>query len=350
MDLPRGGRPNIKMSQAELARCPRDGEGTLENPMVIWVARLTEGQRAELAVPEFEDEADLYRAIDSNADIAKTAAIRAGCTVVWIVCPVHRSKYVYDENGDKVPTRWDSNGNPLEYYVQDADPHLTVRLGTSEDVCLLHGHINVMVDERGFPTGFMNKFQRRQNGHLTNDDDRTLELFEWNMRQEATKERLRKENADYELFKTLTLSHTGVWEMEDDGEDDPDYSCSQFQALGDDNMEFALDSTEEATGLSAEFEEYIVRRWSPYRFGGSFASVQNFGFNTRKMSSTHGLSAYVPILSRRPEIEVRAANQAGQVTLLGDASHSTSPISGSSGDTAIRNAADLAQTVADHGI
>ncbi|KAI1379631.1 hypothetical protein F4677DRAFT_442606 [Hypoxylon crocopeplum] len=283
MDVPRGIEPRIRMKAEDLRNCPRDGEGTLDNPLVIWAAHLTPEQRDELSVPEFEHEPDLYRAIDANTDIAKTVAVRSGCTVVWIICPVHDSKYVYDENGDRVPTKWDRHGNPVEHLVVKADPHITVRLGTSEDVCVLHGHINVVVDEKGFPTGFMNMFQRRQNGHLTNDDDRSLELFEWADKCDSVQERLRKEAADYELFKTLTTSCDQDWEMEDREGKDPDYEPpDHMEAIHQNNAQYIPRYPEEATKLDPEFEDYIVRRWSPYNEGRCSVSARNFGYNTRR--------------------------------------------------------------------
>ncbi|KAI1755940.1 FAD/NAD(P)-binding domain-containing protein [Xylaria castorea] len=67
-------------------------------------------------------------------------------------------------------------------------------------------------------------------------------------------------------------------------------------------------------------------------------------------SAAHELSACVPVISSKPHIEIRSANQTGHVTLVGDAAHSMSPMGGSGGDTAIRNAADLARTIAEEGV
>ncbi|KAI1206515.1 uncharacterized protein F4807DRAFT_453459 [Annulohypoxylon truncatum] len=277
MTLPRGGPPNIKLRQQDLSDCPRDGEGTLENPMVIWAAHLTERQRRELQVPEFEYEEDLYRAIDANADMAKTAAIRAGCTIAWIICPVHTSKYVYDNDGNKIPIKWDRNANPVEYAVTDADPHLTVKLGTSEDLCHLHGHINVVLDERGFPTDFMKSFQRRQHGHVTDGDDRSMELFEWGNKGEFNQERLQREAADYELFKAKTLAWGEDWEIEDDIKDRDYVDRSHgIEVPAYNPMDYERVSNYESTGLSPEFENYIVRRWNPYRENGYAISIQKF--------------------------------------------------------------------------
>lgn len=289
MDLPRGARPNIRMSQEELERCPRDGKGTLDDPLVIWAARLTDRQRGELAVPEMEEEADLYRAVDANTDIAKAAAVRSGCTVAWIICPVHAKKYVYDRSGNRIPTKWDRYGNPTEYRVVDADPHVTVRLGMSEDLCVLHGHLNVLVDERGFPVTFMSSFQRLQSGRLTNNDDRPLELFEWIDKEVSNQELLEQEAADYELFKTLTVSNAEGWEIEEEQNDNDYDPGTQFEAPSNQNTYYI--PREENTGLDPEFEDYIVRKWSPYQRhptnyqgGGPFTSVHNFGYDTRKFN------------------------------------------------------------------
>ncbi|KAI2620635.1 hypothetical protein GGS26DRAFT_601594 [Hypomontagnella submonticulosa] len=290
MDLPRGAPPRIRMRQEDLRQCPRDGEGTLENPLVIWVARLTDEQRDELAVPEFEHEADLYRAVDANTDIAKTVAVRSGCTVVWIICPVHEKKYAHDENGDKIPTMWDEEGNPIEYLVVDADPHITIRLGTSENLCVLHGHINVLVDERGFPTTFMTSFQRQRHGHITDGDDRTFELFEWFEKGSSTERRLQQEAADYELFRTITVN-CEEWEIEDAGKSDPDYiPPDHIELLNENSVEHVPDCSNEVPGLDAEFEDYIINKWSPYRGERSMPN-KNFGYSARRLR-------YPPVPSR----------------------------------------------------
>ncbi|KAI0852801.1 hypothetical protein F5Y00DRAFT_258058 [Daldinia vernicosa] len=256
MDLPRGSAPRLRMKPDDLIECPREGDGTLENPMVIWAARLTKKQREELTIPEFEDEADLYRAIDANTDIAKTVAVRSGCTVVWIICPVHESKYVF-ENGERVPTKWNNAGEPTDYLVVDADPHMTLRLGTSEDLCQLHGHVNVLKDERGFPTTFMTKFQRHCSGHVTDGDERPLELFEWNEKGTAAEERLRQAAADYELFKTLTVRSEG-WEF-DEGNRDTDYKPpDHLEAILDNDAKYSPLVNEEDECIDPAFEDYII--------------------------------------------------------------------------------------------
>ncbi|KAK8099069.1 uncharacterized protein PG998_012310 [Apiospora kogelbergensis] len=66
--------------------------------------------------------------------------------------------------------------------------------------------------------------------------------------------------------------------------------------------------------------------------------------------AAHELSACAPVLSSKPDIELRLAGQTGRVTLVGDAAHPMSPMGGSGADTAIRNAADLALTIAEKGV
>ncbi|KAI0440749.1 FAD/NAD(P)-binding domain-containing protein [Xylaria telfairii] len=67
-------------------------------------------------------------------------------------------------------------------------------------------------------------------------------------------------------------------------------------------------------------------------------------------SAAYERSACVPIISSKPDIEVRSAGQTARVTIIGDAAHSMSPMGGSGADTAIRNAADLARTIAEEGV
>ncbi|KAI1084577.1 FAD/NAD(P)-binding domain-containing protein [Whalleya microplaca] len=66
--------------------------------------------------------------------------------------------------------------------------------------------------------------------------------------------------------------------------------------------------------------------------------------------AAHDLSACVPVLSSKPDIELSTSGQTGLVTLVGDAAHSMSPMGGAGGDTAIQNAADLAHTISEGGI
>ncbi|KAI1822700.1 FAD/NAD(P)-binding domain-containing protein [Xylaria intraflava] len=67
-------------------------------------------------------------------------------------------------------------------------------------------------------------------------------------------------------------------------------------------------------------------------------------------SAAHELSVCVPILSSKPDIEIRSTGQTGLVTIVGDAAHSMSPMGGLGADTAIHDAADLAQMIAEGGV
>ncbi|KAK7754915.1 hypothetical protein SLS62_002999 [Diatrype stigma] len=85
------------------------------------------------------------------------------------------------------------------------------------------------------------------------------------------------------------------------------------------------------------FLEGVTENWHP-------------AMKTLLLSSAHDLSACKPVLSSKPDIEIVSAHaQPRRVTLIGDAAHPMSPMGGSGGDTAIRNAAHLAQTIAGKG-
>lgn len=66
--------------------------------------------------------------------------------------------------------------------------------------------------------------------------------------------------------------------------------------------------------------------------------------------AAHERSACAPVLSSKPDLKLRSAGQTGRVTLVGDAAHPMSPMGGSGADTAVRNAADLASTIAERGV
>jgi len=66
--------------------------------------------------------------------------------------------------------------------------------------------------------------------------------------------------------------------------------------------------------------------------------------------ASYDCSACVPVLSSKPDIEIQSPSQSARVTLVGDSAHAMSPMGGSGADTAIPNAADLAQTISQHGV
>ncbi|KAF2184875.1 FAD/NAD(P)-binding domain-containing protein [Zopfia rhizophila CBS 207.26] len=85
------------------------------------------------------------------------------------------------------------------------------------------------------------------------------------------------------------------------------------------------------------FLERVAERWHP--------SLKHL-----LSAASHELSACVPVLSSKPDIELCSTTRTERVTLVGDAAHAMSPMGGSGGDTAVRNAADLARTIAEEGV
>jgi 2-polyprenyl-6-methoxyphenol hydroxylase-like FAD-dependent oxidoreductase len=67
-------------------------------------------------------------------------------------------------------------------------------------------------------------------------------------------------------------------------------------------------------------------------------------------SSAYDRTACIPVVSSKPDIEIISASDTGKVTLVGDAAHSMSPMGGSGGDTAIRAAVNLAQTISEERV
>jgi 2-polyprenyl-6-methoxyphenol hydroxylase-like FAD-dependent oxidoreductase len=82
------------------------------------------------------------------------------------------------------------------------------------------------------------------------------------------------------------------------------------------------------------FLERAVQHWHP--------SLQRL-----LRAASHESSACSLVLSSKPDIDLQHERL---VTLVGDAAHAMSPMGGSGADTAIRNAADLAQTIAQEGV
>jgi 2-polyprenyl-6-methoxyphenol hydroxylase-like FAD-dependent oxidoreductase len=83
-----------------------------------------------------------------------------------------------------------------------------------------------------------------------------------------------------------------------------------------------------------QFLERAVQHWHP--------SLQHL-----LCAASHESSACSLVLSSKPDIGLQHERL---VTLVGDAAHAMSPMGGSGADTAIRNAADLAQTIALEGV
>jgi 2-polyprenyl-6-methoxyphenol hydroxylase-like FAD-dependent oxidoreductase len=60
-------------------------------------------------------------------------------------------------------------------------------------------------------------------------------------------------------------------------------------------------------------------------------------------------TACIPVVSSKPDIEIIGTSETGQVTLVGDSAHVMSPMGDSGGDTAIRAAVNLANTISEQG-
>ena len=67
-------------------------------------------------------------------------------------------------------------------------------------------------------------------------------------------------------------------------------------------------------------------------------------------SAAYGLSACVPVLSSKPDIEMTSSVSKGMVTIIGDAAHPMSPMGGSGGDLSIQGVADLLLTIDKFGL
>lgn len=73
------------------------------------------------------------------------------------------------------------------------------------------------------------------------------------------------------------------------------------------------------------------------------------GLKTLFEMADYEQTACVPVLSSKPDIG-RWVESEGKVTLIGDAAHAMSPMGGSGGDTAVKNAVDLANTFGKEGV
>ncbi|KAI1325415.1 FAD/NAD(P)-binding domain-containing protein [Xylariaceae sp. FL0255] len=76
----------------------------------------------------------------------------------------------------------------------------------------------------------------------------------------------------------------------------------------------------------------------------------NLALKTVFDAAAHDISACAPVISSKPDVELLSAPHTELVTLLGDAAHAMSPMGGSGADTAIKNAVDLAETIAKSGV
>ncbi|KAF2094333.1 FAD/NAD(P)-binding domain-containing protein [Rhizodiscina lignyota] len=107
----------------------------------------------------------------------------------------------------------------------------------------------------------------------------------------------------------------------------PDFADYIYFAIATAPVKDAPKSTEE----KHSFLNNVAEKWHP-----RLRSLLD--------SASHDRSACVPVLSSKPDIELSSKPET-PVTLIGDAAHAMSPMGGAGGDTAIRNAVDLAFTI-----
>lgn len=120
------------------------------------------------------------------------------------------------------------------------------------------------------------------------------------------------------------------------GQQLPDYDDYVYWCLCAASRQYAdeLPKTIEEKG---EYLQRITKSWHP---------------NLKRLFDAATLErlACAPVISSKPDIQIRSTGQAGRVTIIGDAAHAMSAMGGSGADTAVRNAADLARTIAEDGV
>ncbi|KAI2778465.1 FAD/NAD(P)-binding domain-containing protein [Daldinia loculata] len=130
-------------------------------------------------------------------------------------------------------------------------------------------------------------------------------------------------------------------------------------------MIWSRSARQESEGRLPDFSDYIywVVCTAPFQYSDILprTAEEKKAFLERAMetwhpalkllfrSAAHDMSACIPILSSKPDIEVSTATSK-RVLLIGDAAHPMSPMGGSGADTAIKDATDLARTIAEEGI
>lgn len=116
----------------------------------------------------------------------------------------------------------------------------------------------------------------------------------------------------------------------------PDYDNYVYWCLCAASRQYA-DELPKTIQEKREYLQRMTRSWHP---------------DLRRLfdAATLEQAACVPVVSSKPDIEIRSTGQAGRVTMIGDAAHAMSAMGGSGADTAVRNAADLARTIAEEGV
>ncbi|KAI9696310.1 MAG: hypothetical protein M1820_008233 [Bogoriella megaspora] len=145
------------------------------------------------------------------------------------------------------------------------------------------------------------------------------------------------------------------WFMAIDGE-------ANSQAVID-PMEWSEAASVEANGRLPDFRDYIywaVATETAPRDPGTAKGRKDFlrqitnswdpNLQIIFTQANHELSTCAPIVSSKPNIELKSSSQPATVTLIGDAAHPMSPMGGAGGDLALQGVADLLNMVDQFGI
>ncbi|KAI0407148.1 hypothetical protein F4802DRAFT_595374 [Xylaria palmicola] len=116
------------------------GQGIKDDPFVVWMERPPHRNRA---------------LVWAHNDFAKSIAKALGLTHTWIIKAAHDRQYARDHKGRKIKI------SPDNFLVEEADMHITLRLGTDLYACSLSAHAYVVLDENGNPARYMTELARR---------------------------------------------------------------------------------------------------------------------------------------------------------------------------------------------
>ncbi|KAK6822392.1 hypothetical protein PG989_001287 [Apiospora arundinis] len=126
--LPVGGPLRTERYDAFSSRWTT-GKGTTKEPAVYWNSR---GNVRVLQEAAPESDPDFYLIETSRFAIREVIKLRKGIRHIWLRMHVHSSAYTRTKDTN-LPTG----------ETEDADPHITVFLGTEKDHMNLHGHFYV---------------------------------------------------------------------------------------------------------------------------------------------------------------------------------------------------------------
>ncbi|KAI1378069.1 hypothetical protein F4677DRAFT_443983 [Hypoxylon crocopeplum] len=162
MEMPRGGpRPKF-IGESEEDRT--SGSGTVDDPLIVFLGKIPVDEEIKIA----------------NQDIAREAALRfKSITHIYIRCAAQSSMFV-DRDGKRIPI-WNPDRILFYHETKAADPHISLMFGTDASNLVLHGYINVTVDEDGKPTDFASS---RNEDYVVDGDDRIFELFQYDLDQQ----------------------------------------------------------------------------------------------------------------------------------------------------------------------